>query len=367
MTTRSRPTVFFEAERTRYPNTGLHSFCLELFEALLAESNEVFDFRFFGASSVLRDHPQLEPYLIPVRPINRIPIPFTGKQQLTPLSQLKVDLAHVTFQSSYYFRFPYSKTLLTVHDLNFLHEEGKSARRIARSRSRVKQRVDHADKVVFISEFAKNDCEAQLGSIEGSKVILNGCAFDQNSEEKRPEAVPSRFLLALGTINAKKNFHTLVPLVAEDLTLTLVLAGVPNDSYVEKINRYAGELGVQKQVKILGPVTAEEKRWLYAHCEAFLFPSLAEGFGLPPLEAMSYGKPTFLSTRTSLPEIGGPLAYYFASFTPGDMTAAFQEGMAHYQADPGLADKIRDHAHQFRWETCAKQYLQEYERLLGGA
>ena len=77
-------------------------------------------------------------------------------------------------------------------------------------------------------------------------------------------------------------------------------------------------------------VTEEEKAALYKACRAFLFPSLCEGFGMPPIEAMKFGKPVFLSTLTSLPEIGGDAAFYWKDLTPKAMAETVKERMAFF-------------------------------------
>jgi glycosyltransferase involved in cell wall biosynthesis len=86
------------------------------------------------------------------------------------------------------------------------------------------------------------------------------------------------------------------------------------------------------------------KAWLLANCEAFLFPSLAEGFGLPPLEAMHFGTPVFLSDRTSLPEVGGTQAGYFREFSASAMRKADRARVAaaagQSRSDPTLGADI---------------------------
>jgi len=111
-------------------------------------------------------------------------------------------------------------------------------------------------------------------------------------------------------------------------------------------------------------ITDAQKAWAYAHCTGFLFPSLTEGFGLPPIEAMHFGKPVFLARRTCLPEIGGDAASYFDSFEPEAMKAVVQQGLA-LHAEPGRAEAVRAHAAQFNWDRCADAYLALYRRLLG--
>jgi len=112
----------------------------------------------------------------------------------------------------------------------------------------------------------------------------------------------------------------------------------------------------------LGPVSEEEKSWYFRSCLAFAFPSRAEGFGIPVVEAMYYGKPVFLSDQVSLPEIGGSEAYYFTDFDPAAMREVFNRGMADYQSH-GRAEQIRQRALRYNWDQAAQDYLGIYRKL----
>jgi glycosyltransferase involved in cell wall biosynthesis len=94
-----------------------------------------------------------------------------------------------------------------------------------------------------------------------------------------------------------------------------------------------------------------------------LFPSLTEGFGLPPVEAMQFGKPVFLSRLTSLPEVGADAAYYFDSWAPTAMRQVIEQGLQH-GAQPQRIARVRQRAAVFDWDKAAKAYLDLYARLL---
>jgi glycosyltransferase involved in cell wall biosynthesis len=106
-----------------------------------------------------------------------------------------------------------------------------------------------------------------------------------------------------------------------------------------------------------------QKAWAYAHCAGFLFPSLTEGFGLPPLEAMHFGKPVFLSRLTSLPEVGGDAAYYFDDWSPSAMQQLVEQGLQQ-GALPARIAEVKNHAARFDWDVAANAYLALYLRLL---
>jgi glycosyltransferase involved in cell wall biosynthesis len=122
-------------------------------------------------------------------------------------------------------------------------------------------------------------------------------------------------------------------------------------------------MGVSSQVHMLGIVSDDLKFTLYQHCYAFVFPSLSEGFGLPVIEAMLFGKPVFLSNNTCLPEIGGSEAFYWKNFNAEDMLQVFEAGMKTYHNDHEKAARIKAHAAQFSWEKAASAYLKLYEQI----
>ena len=101
------------------------------------------------------------------------------------------------------------------------------------------------------------------------------------------------------------------------------------------------------------------------NCTAFLFPSIREGFGLPPIEAMSFGKPTFLSDRTSLPEIGGSESNYWTNFDPEYMKTVLFAGLEEHENNkPEKENLIKKRAASFNWEASAAEYFNIYKKIL---
>ncbi len=91
-----------------------------------------------------------------------------------------------------------------------------------------------------------------------------------------------------------------------------------------------------------------------------MFPSIAEGFGIPPIEAMHFGKPTFLSTRTSLPEIGGKYAFYFDDFDAENMQSVFEKGMNQY-IEKKMSTPVMEHSRKSTWQQSANAFLALYK------
>lgn len=256
------------------------------------------------------------------------------------------------------------KTLLTIHDLNCLHE-GKSMKVQMESLQKTQKLIDYSDAIVCISHHCKKDV---LENMEVSNkplyVIHNGThhvsAPPVNPDGYKP-AMP--FIFAMGYVNQKKNFHTLVPLL-KDPGIELVVAGrLDEPDYIKDMQKLAERLAVTDRLHILGPVAEKDKAWYFKNCLAFMLPSLAEGFGAPVVEAMKFGKPIFLSNLTSLPEIGGDAAFYFNDFEPDNMQQVFNQGLTKYRNN-GMADAIMKRGNDFEWEDKARQYIEVYKTLL---
>jgi glycosyltransferase involved in cell wall biosynthesis len=148
-----------------------------------------------------------------------------------------------------------------------------------------------------------------------------------------------------------------------DENIELIVAGrLDEPDYIDNMKKEAQAMGVSDRLHLLGPVSEGEKGWYLENCMAFVHPSLAEGFGAPVTEAMQLGKPLFLSSLTSLPEIGGESAFYFSSFDGEHMREVFYAGRQRYRKED-MSASIKKRAAQFDWNQKAKEYLEVYKSL----
>ncbi|RZK61003.1 MAG: glycosyltransferase family 1 protein [Hymenobacter sp.] len=278
-------------------------------------------------------------------------------------------LWHATSQLSWYVpTSPFTKVVLTVHDLNFLHENADE-RTYTRQLAMVRRNIRRADYVVTISDYVRQDIlrHADLLGYQLTtplRYVRRGVeALASVPAGHAPAYAPRRpFLFGLGTINAKKNWHVL-PALLQGNDYELIIAGsFAEGDYVQTIIAAAGQAGVADRVHVLTRISEADKTWYYQHCLAYLQPSLAEGFGLPVVEAMQLGKPVFLSRLTSLPEVGGAAAYYFDDFAPAAMRQVLAAGLA--QHSPERAAAAQAQAGQFSWAQAAADYLDIYKELL---
>jgi glycosyltransferase involved in cell wall biosynthesis len=348
--------IIFDCERMKYSSTGLYHYCLSLgvhIEKKLNKSQEALTFYspqnavdVFGTSSLHIYQNSLQKFYMP---------------------KLKgFDVWHSTFQNSNYIpvRNKKIKVVLTIHDLNFLHENNTQKQRF-KNLHHLQQNIKRSNAIVCISEFCKNDvldyCKVGNKPIH---VIHNGTNSLAIPELIKSSYKPKRpFLFSLGAVCRKKNFHVLLPLLQKNQHMELLIAGRPDDTdYLDFIQKLAVSLRVQDKLRMLGVISEPEKAWYYNNCYAFAMPSIAEGFGLPVAEAMSVGKPVFLSDKTSLPEIGKDVAFYFRDFSANHMQHVFADGMQQYKQN-NMADAIREHSETFNWDKAASDYINVYRSL----
>jgi glycosyltransferase involved in cell wall biosynthesis len=252
--------------------------------------------------------------------------------------------------------------VVTVHDLNYLY--GRNPFSTWRHHRRTMRLARRTDLFVAISEHTAADVRRHLGWTGPMEVILRGARrFAGGPQEPLPgwpAADPPAFLFHLSRMSPSKNPQAMLALAAAWPEMRFVFSGPPSDD--AKALRAANRL---PNVEFHLGISDAQKAWAFARCKGFLFPSFTEGFCLPPIEAMQFGTPVFLSRLTSLPEIGGNAAEYFDDFAPAAMRLVVERGLARHATDPGRAQAIRDHAAEFDADRAADRYLDLYRRLLG--
>jgi glycosyltransferase involved in cell wall biosynthesis len=154
-----------------------------------------------------------------------------------------------------------------------------------------------------------------------------------------------------------------LPALLRNNNFQLIISGITqSEEYKQQIIETAQQHGVADRVLFTGSISENDKQWYLQNCTAFVFPSLAEGFGLPVIEAMHFGKPVFLSNLTALPEIGGDAAYYFENFDAAEMQAVLTNGLQHFNNNQ-QSKIVMERAAMFNWDTIARQYLDVYRSL----
>jgi glycosyltransferase involved in cell wall biosynthesis len=365
----SMPSLFIDTERLRDLNSGLGQVCLHLGNELVRQQPAGWKVTFLvpnGQSGVFgygKDNVRHSDM-----PVNYIEASWHRKLWIPGT----YDVWHCLHQDSAYLPRDKAKMILTIHDLNFLERVDYSEAKKARKRATLQRKVDRADALTAISAYTASVVNQQL-SLPDTKpvqVIANGVAVserDLRADGSRPaflEGDDHPYFLFVGVLHPKKNVHTLLPLLEAFPDYRLILAGPDGHPYAQHIREQAQKLGIADRLLMPGAVDEPTKLWLYGHCEAFLFPSISEGFGLPVAEAMAFGKPVFISNLTSLPEIGGKEAYYFEDFEPENMAKVLHDGLHDFGQNSLRQERMRKRAASFNWPDVAGEYWTLYEGLV---
>ncbi|WP_411811881.1 glycosyltransferase family 4 protein [Chryseobacterium scophthalmum] len=354
--------ILIDVERLKYPRSGIANVCISLIRGL-DEKLCHFNYTLYGPEKN-----------IPATQSDFKIINWKFWQKKIKINTSPFSLIHVTHQLSDYFHSKKSnqKKVVTLHDLNFLHDKS-SARKIEKSKKLVQKNIGNADAIVCISEFVKDDFlkNKHLFSLKNDvkvDVIYNGLTFPENetfSSEKKYEFIGRKFILNIGVLFPKKNQEVLLNLITGNERELVLITSSTKSEYKEKFLEKIKNLSLEKKVHILENVENNEKYFLLQHCESYCHPSLAEGFGIPPVEAMFFGKPVFLSNLTSLPEIGGDLAFYFNDFSSDSMKRIYDEGIEKFNADKkNYTTRLKERASKFSYKSMAESYEELYKKLL---
>jgi glycosyltransferase involved in cell wall biosynthesis len=262
-------------------------------------------------------------------------------------------------------------TVVTVLDLSFLRfpEAFKAFNRLYLGlMTRVS--VQRASRVIAISESTRHDVIALLGASPG-RVHRVYCGVSPSFQPlsraeieafRREKGLPERFILNLGTVEPRKNvlrlveaYASLVASASGDLSdVHLIVAG-GRGWLADPVYARVEELDLGDRVHFVGYVPEEEKQLWYNAASCFCYPSLYEGFGLPPLEAMACGVPVITSDAASLPEVVGEAGLTVSPLDVSALCEALRQVLSDPALHADLSARGRTRASRFSWTEAARQ------------
>ena len=370
--------IAIDATSVPRQRAGAGTYICNLVEALAQVDRENTYFVFakretFAGRSLERDGFQL----VPVRFSSRL-ARMLWEQAMLPLHlrRLGVDVLH-----SPHYTTPLAsagwRRVVTFHDVTFFllpHRYPVLRRLYFQGASRAGARL--ADLAIAVSETVKGDLVRHLG-LPAERVravpLAPGPGFQPLEDSARMEAVrdryelPPRFILNVGTLEPGKNQATLVRafhrLKRQGLELGLVIAGQKGWMY-ENLFRLVDGLGLRDDVRFVGHLPEDDLAAVYNMADLFVFPSLYEGFGLPPLEAMACGLPVVASRAPALVEVLDGAALLVDALD----ASALAEASARALRDKRLRSRLRrqglERASQFSWQRTARGTVAAYEAAL---
>ncbi len=293
-----------------------------------------------------------------------------------PASAREADLSHVPYMGP---PLRGRTDVVTVHDLiGFVMPQYAASPWMWTYNRMAAASVRRARLILADSMATAGDLQRVLGIPKGRiRIALLG--VDENLRPASKQAIdafrdrhelPPRFVLYLGSGDTRKNLGVLIQawfLTPAARRVPLVLAGhIPctGSELFPDYRQLAHELRVQNSIIWLGPVTEEEKAVLLSAAEVFVFPSLYEGFGLEPLEAMACGTPVVCADATSIPEVVKDAAVLVNPLDPGAWSTAIGEVLDDPATTARLTDDGRDRASRLTWRATASATLAAYGELL---
>ncbi len=267
-------------------------------------------------------------------------------------------------------------TVMTVHDLIYkLFPQHHKKLNYWFLNAAMPLFVRRADAIIVVSQATKNDLIRHYGTPDNKITVVHEAAATHfrvppDSEVARVRAIydlPERFLLAVGTIEPRKNLTRLAESLArlrqDHRDLQLIVVGARGWLYGDFFTRLE-ELGVQDAVRLLGYVPDDDLPAIFRAATVYVMASLYEGAGLPVLEAMACGAPVVSSRESSMPELGADVARYFNPYDVNHMTDVI--GMVlddrHLRAEMAAAGPER--AARFSWQRAARDTLAVYRSIM---
>jgi glycosyltransferase involved in cell wall biosynthesis len=237
--------------------------------------------------------------------------------------------------------------------------------------------ISSADKVITTTEFVKNEL-LKYKYIRNSSAInlapsgVTSCFKPVKEQDadllrsiKEKFHLPASYLLFTGRINKRKNIQGLLTALTllSDKEIPLVIVGEA-DSKQADLQKILSHPVLKNRVHFTGTVSDEELSAIYAMATVFCFPSFAEGFGLPPLEAMASGVPVIVSNTTSMPEACGNAATFVDPYDPKSIAAGIDELLVNNNIrEQKIAEGIAWSA-QYTWKRTAELFIQSVEQLV---
>lgn len=271
------------------------------------------------------------------------------------------------------------KRVVTIHDIFYLvHSDSLPLHKKYYAKVVTQKAAKTSDLVITDSDFSKEEICKYTG-ISGEKVRrihlgVDTSAFahkisDEEDQKIRKKYTPAtKFFLYVGNVKPHKNIHRLLEayrlwLEKNDGEIQLVIIGKHFPDYMVK--KHVEENSIFKgKVHFYTSIENEELKWFYSNAQCLILPSLYEGFGFPPLEAMCCNCPTLVSDVASLPEICGDASCYVNPTSVESILEGMQKMIADENLRKSLIERGSQRVKKFLWKDAAEKHLQVFNELI---
>ncbi len=259
------------------------------------------------------------------------------------------------------------KRIVTIHDvyhLAFRHILSLPQRIYAKLM--INQAVKRSDIVLTDSEFSRQEIIKYTETSKDIKVVYIGIELQWYKKQPLSLSERDNYILYVGNVKPHKNLVRALKAFSllEEKSLKFKIVG-KKEGFItadRKVDEIAKKLGTR--VEFTGYVSDDKLKQLYRKAKLFLFPSLYEGFGLPPLEAMACGAPVVVSNIASLPEVCGDAAYYVNPYDVKDIAKGIEIVLKDEELQKELIHKGLERAKLFSWEKSAKKLVKIIKEVI---
>jgi len=289
------------------------------------------------------------------------------------IKKYNFDLIHNPGQIPIFKKFD-GISLITIHDLStFLFSKEHPLSRVIINKLILKRTIRNCNFIIVDSENTKKDV-IKIFKVPEEKIDVVYLGVDEkykilNKKQSlflsKKYTKTDKFILYVGTLEPRKNIPNLIRAyckIKDKLPYKLIITGKKGWKY-KPIFDLISELKLEDDVIFTGYIPEEDLPALYNGASAFVFPSLYEGFGLPPLEAMACGCPVITSNTSSLPEVVGDAGIMVDPNDVDELAKQIERVLTDKKLRDSMIKKGLKQAKKFSWEKCAKETLKVYEKV----
>jgi glycosyltransferase involved in cell wall biosynthesis len=273
------------------------------------------------------------------------------------------------------------KTILTVHDCRYLAFPDIYKKRFVQDYCRkMEKSLDRVDVVVAISEFTRQELLRYFSIPEDRIKVIhygftslrpNKSVYEQIRKFIIKKKITTPYLLVPSSLDPRKNLERLIEAFAqckkEDNAFPpLAVVGIPPEKWVLSDQAVkAKKLDVFSDILMCGVVERDIITGLIKNAHALCYPSLYEGFGIPPLEAMSLGIPVLAGMSSSIPEVSGNAACFVDPLDINDISCGLKRIVSDSAYRQKLIEAGNKQINKYSWEKTSAQYLNLYQEVIG--
>jgi len=362
----SKIDIYITARFLTQPITGVQRYGIELSKAIkkISINYEKYNIKFISPKNVI--HKEIADFL-EVKQVGNLKGQLWDQISLWKFLKSKGSPLVVNFANT----LPvfYENKIVTIHDIIHLRYPVSCSYNYRKYYEIIfPLMIKYSKHIITVSEFSKKEIYSYFGIDEQKiSVIYGGISERFNPQKFKIKNQEEKYILGVSSIAYHKNFIKLIEaffyLKTKNIKLYIV-GGINEKIFSKNSAKFLNHIKNNENIKFLGRVHEDTLIQLYSNALCFVYPSLYEGFGLPPLEAQACGCPVVISDIPVFKEIYEDSALYFNPLDPQDIANKIEEIINNNYLRDTLIEKGFKNSKKYRWENSAKQFLSVLEKVI---